>query len=113
LWLTNRLARREESLPENSETMLNIPLTEGNGIRFFPDVIVVNSGDTISAFSSKCTHLGCRINQAEGDEIVCPCHGSRFNQHGQVLHGPAMHGLQPLDYSVDRANAVLHVNLIK
>ncbi len=113
LWLMGSLTKRDDSLPENSEAVLNVPLTEGNGIRFFADAIVINSGDKISVFSSKCPHLGCRINQAEGNEIVCPCHGSRFDLQGQMLRGPANHGLQPLDYRVDRANAVLHVNLTK
>lgn len=48
-------------------------------------------------FSATCTHLGCelRFNDAERS-WDCPCHGSRFDAiDGQVLEGPAVHGLEP------------------
>ena len=27
----------------------------------------------------------------------CPCHGSRFDGRGHLLHGPATRGLAPVD----------------
>jgi len=37
-----------------------------------------------------CTHLGCETkwNTAEGT-VDCPCHGSRYGRHGDVIYGPA------------------------
>ncbi len=40
------------------------------------------------ALSAICPHLGCAIRQS-GETYECPCHGSRFNGHGDVLNGPA------------------------
>lgn len=48
-------------------------------------------------YSAICPHLGgiVRWNSAE-KTWDCPCHGSRFHRYGEVINGPAPHGLQPL-----------------
>jgi glycine/D-amino acid oxidase-like deaminating enzyme len=42
-----------------------------------------------------CTHMGCATqwNAAERS-WDCPCHGSRFTEAGEVLHGPAIEPLE-------------------
>lgn len=105
----NSLAKRAERLPENAESIVTVPLPTGNGIRFYDRAIVVSEAEQFTVFSSTCPHLGCRINRSEGDEIVCPCHGSRFTCRGDLLHGPAGRGLQPLPFEVDRDRALLHI----
>jgi Rieske Fe-S protein len=47
--------------------------------------------------SAVCPHLKCIVawNAAEGT-WDCPCHGSRFDPRGHVLHGPANADLEPL-----------------
>ncbi len=53
---------------------------------------------SVRAFDATCPHLGCIVewNGSEGS-FDCPCHGSRFDDRGRVLNGPALTGLAPVD----------------
>ena len=111
LWMVNRLARRAEEIPEFSERTVTVPFNPTDGVRFYDTVIVVSRDGEPQVFSSTCPHLGCRIHSVEGDEIACPCHGSRYSIRGEVLRGPATRGLRGLPYQFDRSAAKLRVTL--
>jgi cytochrome b6-f complex iron-sulfur subunit len=51
-------------------------------------LFLFNGTDGFYAISSICTHLGCNVKRTTTG-FACPCHGSRFNENGQVVHGPA------------------------
>jgi cytochrome b6-f complex iron-sulfur subunit len=63
---------------------------------------VIGAAGGIYALSAVCTHLGC-ITRFRSDEraIACPCHGSRFDLEGNVVHGPAPRPLPWLDVTQD------------
>ena len=51
-------------------------------------ICVVREGNKLAAISTTCTHLGCIVGLSETG-FACPCHGSRFDQDGNVTGGPA------------------------
>ncbi|MBI4888466.1 MAG: Rieske 2Fe-2S domain-containing protein [Acidobacteria bacterium] len=58
---------------------------------FLPEhrLFLFNNPAGFYAISSVCTHLGCNVRHIVGEGFACPCHGSRFDENGQVVHGPA------------------------
>lgn len=85
--LVQMLRRERES---KSPAPVSIPSDVSSGLTIIEGAIVYREGEgPIRAYAARCTHLGCRIDRIAGDEIVCPCHGSRFRADGSVVTGPA------------------------
>jgi cytochrome b6-f complex iron-sulfur subunit len=72
---------------------------------------VVGGAGGVYALSAVCTHLGC-ITRYLSDEgvIACPCHGSRFDLEGNVVHGPAPRPLPWIEVREDATSGVLIVD---
>jgi Rieske Fe-S protein len=58
--------------------------------------------------SAICTHQGCTVD-IQGQQLVCPCHGSTYDRRGQVLRGPAERPLATLPAVV--VNGVLEIRV--
>jgi nitrite reductase/ring-hydroxylating ferredoxin subunit len=61
--------------------------------------ILLHTPDGLKAFSLVCPHLGCVI-QEQGGKLTCPCHGSQFDEGGQVTRRPATRALKALQVTV-------------
>lgn len=84
----------------------------GTGIFLFDKFIVVKSSASLKVFSNKCTHAGCRINQEIEGQLVCPCHGSRYDSAtGKVLQGPAGLPLSPIPFSADEKTGEITIKI--
>ncbi|MDH6706052.1 Rieske Fe-S protein [Kitasatospora sp. MAA19] len=80
---------------------------EGGGKVFREQKIVVTqpAAGEYKAFSAKCTHAGCIVDQVKNQQIQCPCHGSRFAiTDGAVQDGPAPSPLPAYTVTVDGGN---------
>ncbi|HYE57887.1 MAG TPA: Rieske (2Fe-2S) protein [Rhodothermales bacterium] len=84
-------------------------LTTSGGFLFIEDAntVVVNANGTIRAFTSVCPHAGCDVDRREGDQLVCPCHGSRFGTDGSLQRGPARSGLR--EYPVTHVERIVTI----
>jgi len=85
----------------------DIPSGEGAVIREGAAKHAVYRDDqgVLHACSAVCTHLGCIVHWNKEEKTWdCPCHGSRFDQFGAVLNGPAIEPLKPV--SIDEHEAV-------
>jgi cytochrome b6-f complex iron-sulfur subunit len=63
-------------------------------------VFILRDHEGVKALSAECTHLGCVLDRTDRG-FQCPCHGSRFDEHGMVISGPAPRSLAC--YKVDLA----------
>lgn len=86
-----------------------IPNNLPDGISFIDNIIINKTPSNITTFSSKCTHLGCKINSTVNDKLVCPCHGSKFNFDGIPQNGPATIPLNKLEIIKEKSTGELVV----
>ncbi|HAQ18279.1 MAG TPA: hypothetical protein DCR40_03485 [Prolixibacteraceae bacterium] len=86
----------------------DIPL----GISYFGKYYLIRTENSLRAFSTACTHAGCRIGTNNGNSLQCSCHGSRFEaETGKPLKGPAIKPLKELECRFDEKNGQWLVRL--
>jgi glycine/D-amino acid oxidase-like deaminating enzyme/nitrite reductase/ring-hydroxylating ferredoxin subunit len=83
------LARKVRDYDELEPGQAAIMKIDGENVAAFKD-----EQGRVHAVSAVCTHMGCLVGWNATDRTWdCPCHGSRFELDGEVIHGPAT---QPL-----------------
>jgi glycine/D-amino acid oxidase-like deaminating enzyme/nitrite reductase/ring-hydroxylating ferredoxin subunit len=79
------LSRKPKSFDELAPGDAAIMKIDGKNVAAFKD-----DQGRVHAVSAVCTHMGCIVGWNETDRTWdCPCHGSRFELNGEVIHGPA------------------------
>ena len=93
--LTQRMLRG--AVPEADVVRLDaaqLTRLEAEGRLVLPGYFVFGTAEKPRALRMRCTHLGCTLrHEGETRRFVCPCHGSRFDEQGKVLAGPATEAL--------------------
>ena len=117
-WLTSLIlrAKRKEGAASNAVNIIDA----GEITQFIPgQVTAIPQGrfylscledGRLIALSRTCTHLGCTLPwNVEKKKFICPCHGSTFDERGEVLTAPAG---RPLDYyPVKIENGMIRVDI--
>ncbi|MGI8774836.1 MAG: FAD-dependent oxidoreductase [Actinomycetota bacterium] len=90
-WVVDRISNRNtvelESLRPGDGGITDI---DGDEL-----AVYVDDSGARHAVSPVCTHQGCIVNWNGGEKSWdCPCHGSRFDTDGNVIHGPAVKPLE-------------------
>lgn len=93
--------------PAAAPAGLAVPLAslpDGERVRVLRDdepIELLRQGDTVTARSLWCTHVGCEVRWVAAHRVYrCPCHGAIFAADGRVLEGPPPAPLR--DVAVER-----------
>jgi len=80
-----------------------VSATDANGK---PVIVSQPSAGDVVAFSAICTHMGCTV-APQGDQLVCPCHGSTYDlATGDNTGGPAPSPLPKVSVKVTKGEVV-------
>jgi cytochrome b6-f complex iron-sulfur subunit len=74
------------------------------------DTVIIGAGAEpgIMAIWHRCPHLGCRVPECLPSQgFECPCHGSKYNFHGEYIEGPAPRNMDRFRVTIDAENNLI------
>jgi len=91
--IKGKIAGYDDSVADLSNNDARVVELDGKKIAVYRD----DTG-ALHAVSAVCTHMGCIVSWNNAEKTWdCPCHGSRFDADGQVVHPPAIGNLAAHD----------------
>lgn len=91
-----------------SVPVAQVPVGGGTILNNAPYVVTQPTAGQFKAFSKICTHQRCPVQEIQGRDIVCLCHGSEFSiVDGAVDRGPAQRPLPEFAATVE--NGEVHI----
>jgi len=99
-------------VPAAQAWIVPFEMSELSGSSYEGVPFVVAGGDSdgvgVMALWQRCVHLGCRVPECLPSQgFECPCHGSRYNIHGEYDTGPAPRNMDRFGLSVTDANDLI------
>lgn len=88
----------------------NMSELAGSSYESVPFVVAGGESDGVGlmALWQRCVHLGCRVPSCESSQgFECPCHGSKYNGHGEYFLGPAPRNLDRFGVFVNEADELI------
>lgn len=96
VWLS-MVKRKQEREEGNISRILMKDIPQGYS--YHPEYLISRKIETFVIYSTKCTHLGCRMRMSDNGMLICPCHGSIFSpESGETVKGPAEKPLEKLGF---------------
>ncbi len=83
---------------------------EGSSFENTPFVVAGGEVDGVGVMAlwQRCVHLGCRVPSCVPSQgFECPCHGSKYNIHGEYEAGPAPRNLDRFGVEVNDAGDLI------
>jgi Rieske Fe-S protein len=91
-------------LSKSSITDLNaVPAGKGALVQVGRKKVAVyrDEDGKIHTRSPVCQHMQCIVDWNDAEKTWdCPCHGSRYDAYGHVIHGPAKKNLEEVELEV-------------
>ena len=100
-----------QDLIHNETKIVNLPANVPYGASVNDEILIYKNENSINFFSSRCSHLGCKINKFDSQGFICPCHGSHFSFNGEVMDGPAYKPLKKLSYKIDKMSNSISITV--
>jgi cytochrome b6-f complex iron-sulfur subunit len=72
----------------------------------YPNILLQKNDGSLIALSMLCTHVCCQLSYVTGNQLYCPCHGSLFDENGNVIQGPAVLPLPTVQFTQDSSGNV-------
>ena len=99
-------------VPAAQAWIVPFDMSELGGSSFDAVPFVVAGGEAdglgLMALWQRCVHLGCRVPSCESSQgFECPCHGSKYNGHGEYSQGPAPRNLDRFAVEVNEAGDLI------
>ncbi len=85
---------------------MELSLLPGSSYEELPYIVTGGQDDGIGlmALWMRCPHLGCRVPECIPSQgFECPCHGSKFNIHGEYAAGPSPRNMDRFAVSTNNA----------
>lgn len=94
-WITPEKCHHEDQIERGTGSVIQ------NGIHKI--AVYKDHQGNLYPLSARCTHFNGEVhwNPIE-NSWDCPCHGSRFDVNGEVLCGPALHGLEKVNVEQEK-----------
>jgi len=89
---------------------IGLDVIPGSSYTDLPDIVTggANDGVGLMALWMRCPHLGCRVPECIPSQgFECPCHGSKFNIHGEYFAGPSPRNMDRFDVTTNEQGELI------